>query len=124
MAGTDRPMNSFPVVTGAEYVYVEDVNGNQVKISKAYLAIILRPYLSIVYNSGIIDCDTLKVEKTHAGYRWVNSPTSNIAILEVLPYSNDWVVQRFINISTNEFWMRTFISGATWTAWKKISFTS
>lgn len=46
MAGTDRPMNSFATVTDAAYVYVEDVDGNQVKINKSWLSAALKAELN------------------------------------------------------------------------------
>lgn len=37
MAGQDMPMNGFPIVTSADYVYVELANGSQGKIKKSDL---------------------------------------------------------------------------------------
>lgn len=124
MAGKDIEMNDFAPVTDADYLYGEAADGSQCKLGKANLSIALKPYLGKIYISNIIDCNTLKTENTYAGYRWSNSPVSNISILEVIPYANDWILQRFTCISSNEIWTRTFINGTTWTSWKKVSFTS
>lgn len=52
-----------------------------------------------------------------------NAPTADIAVLEVLKYSEDWIVQRF-NIISHEQYARTYErcwhSGTTWSSWQQI----
>lgn len=48
-----------------------------------------------------------------------NSPTTQIGILIVNAYSNDWVHQEFIDIENVSRYERTFYLGTTWSAWKK-----
>jgi hypothetical protein len=54
-----------------------------------------------------------------------NAPTTNVgfAILEVLMYSRDWIVQRLNCISESgnlTVYQRCFYMGTTWSAWKEI----
>lgn len=120
---TDKLMNEFNSATDCEYVYGEATDGSQCKLGKENLSALLKPYFGRIYSGDIIDCDTLTIEGVYGGYRWINAPVVTIAVLEVLPYSRDWILQRFTNISNNETWTRTFVNGDTWTSWKKISFT-
>ena len=50
-----------------------------------------------------------------------NAPIQAIAVLEVLVYSVDWVVQRFTVISDGgKKYERHFYSGTTWSGWRVI----
>ena len=70
-----------------------------------------------------VDCNEMKEEGRYASNLWSNAPTTNIAILEVICYSNDWIAQKFYVIPSNgvlSIYVRSFYSGNTWSAWKKL----
>ena len=70
-----------------------------------------------------VDCNEMKEEGRWASNLWANAPTTNIAILEVIRYSNDWIAQKFYVIPSNgalSIYVRSFYNGNTWFAWKKI----
>ena len=70
-----------------------------------------------------VDCNEMKEEGRWASNIWANAPTTNIAILEVICYSNDWIAQKFYVIPSNgalSIYVRSFYNGNTWSAWKKI----
>ena len=78
----------------------------------------------IVETKNPCDCDSYKQWTVLAAYIWVNAPqnkTNTIAILEVIPYSKDWVIQRYTIISSNPvIYIRTYHDGTTWSDWTKI----
>lgn len=70
-----------------------------------------------------VDCNEMKEEGRYSSNLWENAPMSTIAILEVIRYSNDWIVQKFYAIPTNgtlPIYVRSFYNGNTWSAWKKL----
>ena len=70
-----------------------------------------------------VDCNEMKEEGRYASNLWSNAPTTNIAILEVICYSNDWIAQKFYVIPSNgalSIYVRSFYNGNTWSAWKKL----
>lgn len=70
-----------------------------------------------------VDCNEMKEEGRYSSNLWSNAPTTNIAILEVISYSNDWIVQKFYVIpqdGTLPIYVRSFYNGNTWSAWKKL----
>ena len=78
----------------------------------------------IVETKNPCDCDSYKQWTVIASYTWVNGPNlavNTIAILEVIPYSKDWVIQRYTTISSNPVtYIRAYHDGATWSDWKQI----
>ena len=50
-------------------------------------------------------------------YNGVNAPDSGIGMLEHIPYSPDWVLQRFFSFNTLQHYYRHFSQGTTWSAW-------
>lgn len=79
-----------------------------------------------------VDLNTLKggsvTSKLYYGYTGMtNAPAQAIGILEVIPYSADWVVQRFTKINSldvGEEYVRHFYNGSTWSDWKTILTTA
>lgn len=70
-----------------------------------------------------VDCNEMKEEGRYSSNLWANAPTTNIAILEIISYSNDWIVQKFYVIPSNgalSIYVRSFYNGTTWYAWKKL----
>lgn len=60
----------------------------------------------------------LKKSGVYYIYNCTQAPNLDIAVLEVLAYSQDWVLQRFTQISTSShLFERTFHSGTTWSSW-------
>ncbi len=49
-----------------------------------------------------------------------NAPMQNIAAMEVIRYSHDWVIQNFYEVAngaTARRWRRHKYAGTTWSAW-------
>jgi len=69
------------------------------------------------------DINSLKeVSGVYGIYGCTQAPETSIGVLEVIRYSNDWVVQRFSKVGTeNAVWERCYYSGTTWSSWKIIS---
>lgn len=64
------------------------------------------------------DLNTIKTAGWYYGYTGMtNAPVQNIAVMEVLVYSPDWIVQRFIVVNGAEY-IRHWHSGTTWSEWK------
>lgn len=64
------------------------------------------------------DLNTIKTAGWYYGYTGMtNAPAQSIAVMEVLVYSPDWIVQRFIVINGEEY-IRHWHSANTWTNWK------
>ena len=61
-------------------------------------------------------------------YNCSQAPSASIGILEVLPYSKDWCVQRFTTISatdgTSATYQRCWWQGNRWSGWKRIYYTT
>ena len=75
-----------------------------------------------VHNNNGIDCNDIRTTIIISGYRWTNSPSNSIAILEVISYSNDWILQRFTEIGNVPVrWERCYYDGDTWGTWIKSS---
>ena len=63
------------------------------------------------------DLNTIKTAGWYYGYTGMtNAPAQTIAVMEVLVYSADWVVQRFIVVNGDEY-IRYWHSATTWTNW-------
>jgi len=64
------------------------------------------------------DANTFTETGFYTGYNWVNVPSSSIAALEVIKYSDDWILQRMTKIDINvQMYKRVFHSGTTWSSW-------
>ena len=65
------------------------------------------------------DCNEIKEHCVVSSYLWTNAPEgASIAIMEVIPYSNDWVLQRFTNITSNpKTKIRCFYNDEAWSEW-------
>ena len=53
-------------------------------------------------------------------YHCSQAPDINIGVLEIIPYSSDWCMQRFTVIYTLDMaheWVRFWYGGNTWTEW-------
>lgn len=75
-----------------------------------------------VSNNNIIDCNDIRTAIIISGFRWTNSPFNSIAILEVIHYSGDWILQRFTQIGPVPVrWERCYWDGTTWGEWVKCS---
>lgn len=63
------------------------------------------------------DLNTIKTAGWYYGYTGMtNAPAQSIAVMEVLVYSQDWIVQRFIVVNGTEY-IRYWHSATTWTDW-------
>ena len=71
------------------------------------------------------DLNTLKgsTYRVYQGYTGMtNAPVQTIGVLEVLPYSGDWVVQRFTKIhdeNNAKEYVRHYYNGSTWSSWRQ-----
>ena len=66
------------------------------------------------------DLNTIKTAGYYYGYTGMtNAPVQAIAVLEVIVYSPDWIVQRFTTVSQSSVTLeRCFTMGSVWTDWK------
>ena len=111
-------MNSFPSSSNLDtsYLYGEDRNGNQIKVIN---------YTKTQDKIGTtIDCNKMTTEGAYAAYQWNNGPgIGSIGILEVLRYSDQWILQRFTSLDDVNapvmFIRRMRID--TWTVWKRVT---
>lgn len=78
---------------------------------------------------GMSDCsnkdfNTLKTNGWYFGYTGMtNGAFQGIGVLEVIAYSNDWVLQRHTNLSDGKMYFRYYKEGTTWSAWAYIHTT-
>lgn len=64
------------------------------------------------------DLNTIKTAGWYYGYTGMtNAPAQSISVMEVLVYSPDWIVQRFIVVNGAEY-IRHWHSANTWSNWK------
>ena len=66
---------------------------------------------------GIADLNNIKEPGMYGVYNSTNAPTSDIATLEVVKYSPDWIVQRFTTAGVVRVYMRSWYGGTTWGNW-------
>lgn len=68
-----------------------------------------------------VDCNEMKKEGRYSAYMWENTPYNNIGVLEVIQYSNDWIVQKFYGIGADSVvYIRCWFSGKGWGDWRRI----
>lgn len=76
---------------------------------------------SYLYLGKDPDIDTLKENACVYGiYGCTKAPTMDMGALEVVPYTRDWVIQRFNDVWGNT-WQREFTQGYIWGSWRKIT---
>lgn len=71
------------------------------------------------------DLNTLTAQGIYAGYTGMtNAAVNSISVIEVIPYSNDWVLQRQTVISSEPNDYRIFVrykySGTSWSDWARL----
>lgn len=67
------------------------------------------------------DFNTLKNPGFYFGYTGMtNAAFNEIGVLEVIPYSNDWVLQRHTRLTDGKMFMRYLSNGTTWSSWQEI----
>lgn len=78
--------------------------------------------LSAMVNCSNTDFNTIKTAGFYFGYTGMtNAAVQSISVLEVIVYSNDWVLQRQTVINANPItYVRCFYNGNTWSAWYKM----
>lgn len=70
------------------------------------------------YLANGANIDNLKYKSGMYGIYGASNPINgNIAVLEVIRYSPDWLLQRLTSIETGNMWERRFVSGKNWTNW-------
>lgn len=79
-------------------------------------------FVNVVETKYLGENPNINILKNKSGvygvYNCTQTPTTDIGVLEVLCYSNDWVIQRFTNIgSTSNMWTRCYYNGTTWSSW-------
>ena len=58
-------------------------------------------------------------------YQCSQAPSPAIGILEILPYTTDWCVQRYTSIdATSATYQRCWYGGNKWSEWKRIYYTT
>lgn len=68
------------------------------------------------------DFNTLKTAGYYFGYTGMTNAkiTSEISVLEVIPYSNDWVLQRQTRLIDGRMFIRYLKNGDTWSEWGEV----
>ena len=66
---------------------------------------------------GVVDLNEIKTPGMYGVYQSTNAPERNIATLEVVLYSPDWIIQRFTSVETATTYIRRWHSGTTWGNW-------
>lgn len=71
-----------------------------------------------------MDLNNLKEAGTYFGYTGMTNAAANaISVIEVIPYSGDWVLQRQTLIEDGKMFYRCFRLGTTWSQWYSIHTT-
>lgn len=68
---------------------------------------------------GVIDVNTVKTAGMYGVYNATNAPSTEIATLEVITYSPDWIIQRFTTVPSGITYIRRWHSGVAWSYWEK-----
>lgn len=80
------------------------------------------PVIMDMSNKNLND---IKMQGVYYGYTGMtNAPVQTIATMEVIRYSGDWLIQRFMPLysdGTHRVWQRSFYNGNTWSGWYRIS---
>lgn len=67
------------------------------------------------------DLNTLKTSGYYFGYTGMTNAAANeISVIEVIPYSGDWVLQRQTRLTDGQMYYRYFSSGSKWSDWNII----
>ena len=69
---------------------------------------------------GIADLNTMKIPGMYGVYNSTNAPTSDIATLEVVMYSPDWIIQRFTSVGSGTEYVRSWYGATTWSPWVRV----
>lgn len=78
-------------------------------------------YHLVPNNCSNKDFNTLKEAGFYFGYTGMtNAACNEISVLEVIPYSNDWVAQRQTRLSDGKIFYRFFYQGEKWSNWTYI----
>ena len=95
--------------------------GNVDNTADANKHVAFSKYLDI-NNMSNQDLNTITISGYYKGYTGMtNAPVQDIAVLEVLAYSPDWIIQRFTPIKSGKVvtYERRRHSGNTWSEWKR-----
>lgn len=105
--------NEMTVNNKAPYLRGVDSAGNSVRVDNKMF--------TINKQAVTVDCNEMKIDGRYSAYHWKNSPYNNIAVLEVIQYSNDWIIQKIYAIGANsEVFIRSWYSGKSWSEWRQI----
>ena len=105
LPSTDTPINATNLNKMDEGIYNLDIQISK-KVEMGYLG--QNPDINSKKNTSGI----------YGLYNCTQAPNGGIGILEVLFYTQDWVIQRFTTIETTpRMWERSFTSGTTWNNW-------
>ena len=131
---SDKKMNDFPTAADGAFVYAEDANGNQIKISKADLASVVAELLKtnkdfiqkmayMVQITGVTNANDIKAG--HFAYisnanNVLNMPlNSTQGYLYCFGLENGYRVQFYIEYSGTPYCVRNYIFDA-WGNWKEL----
>lgn len=94
------------------------IDSTGVMVGRYSLSTVLESKVNQSYLGYNPDIDTLRTTSGIYGlYNCNKTPTGAIGTLEVIRYSDDWCIQRFTSIETQQMWERFFVMGTTWTGW-------
>jgi hypothetical protein len=68
------------------------------------------------------DLNTIKTSGLYFGYTGMtNAAFNEISVLEVIQYSNDWLIQRHTRLTDGRMYWRCYSNGNSWSAWEVIN---
>lgn len=129
MAGQDIPMNGFPVVADANYIYVELANGSQGKIKKSDLVNIIAELINAIRTSSTTigpNGSSFRSTMTNGVYTIVDAnrtvednPGISWGVLIVARTAINYVAQIAIDLSGTMYSRFCNTSQGTYGAWVK-----
>ena len=102
-------------VGSAQYLRGISSNGSSVRVDN------IMNTISKISTTEILNCDDFISEGRYSGFKWSNCPYTDIAVLEVIKYSEDWILQKLYAITSDtRIYVRCFTSGRQWGNWKQV----
>ena len=99
---------------------------SKIILSHKYMTSI-HPYISafLGQNPDINSMHDWRDAGVYGIYDCLQAPSTSIGVLEILPYTTDWCIQRYTTISaTSATYERCWWGGNTWTEWQRIYYTT
>lgn len=114
---SDKKMNDFPTAADGAFVYAEDANGNQIKISKADLASVVAELLSKTIQSDANNA--MSLGDYNVSYEAANVPCSEWLAMKVFGRGLD-IAQLAVGLNSGKTYTRKFNAEIGWSSWKRL----